>query len=143
MDFNSAKMTFFSSLLEEGFDLRLRVTGRSMSPFLASGDYVTLSRVPLDALRLGDIIFFRSGDGAFKLHRLIALKKDCIIAKGDALRSPDLPVDRRHYIGKVIRIECSDSRSAGMFNLELPASRFAAYLTALFERFKLFVRAFT
>jgi hypothetical protein len=65
------KGKLFANMLEAGYDLRLQVTGRSMTPFLETGSFVTLSKIPLSKLRIGDILFCRCDDGSCKLHRLI------------------------------------------------------------------------
>jgi hypothetical protein len=144
MDIHSSKMNFFSNLLRDGYALRLRVTGNSMKPFLKTGCYVTLSRIPADELRPGDIIFFRSADQTFKLHRLIGIGKKYFITKGDALNTPDAPVDRNHYLGKVIRIETSGTKGAGSLDMDLPGARIFNYMIAVYFRFKLYlIRVYT
>jgi signal peptidase I len=130
MDIDSSKMDFFSSLLRDGYDLRLRVTGKSMNPFLKTGSYVTLSKVPVEKLRLGDIIFFRCADDTFKLHRLIGIGEKHLVAKGDALNLPDSEIDRNHYLGKVIRVEPSGSQGPGSLDMDLPGVRIFNYLIA-------------
>jgi signal peptidase I len=144
MDIHSSKMNFFSGLLRDGYALRLRVTGNSMKPFLKTGSYVTLSRIPADELRPGDIIFFRSVDKTFKLHRLIGIGKKHLIAKGDALKSPDSQVDRNHYLGKVIRIETSGTEGTGSLDMDLPGARISNCLIAVYFRLKLcLIRIYT
>jgi hypothetical protein len=144
MDIHSSKMDFFSSLLRDGYALRLRVTGNSMKPFLKTGSYVTLSRIPADELRPGDIIFFRSVDETFKLHRLIGIGKKYLIAKGDALNTPDAQVDRNQYLGKVVRIEPSGTEGAGNQDMDLPGARIFNCLIAVYFRFKLYlIRVYT
>jgi len=129
-------MNFFADMLRDGFDVRLRVTGQSMSPFLKSGSYVTLTPVRADALRPGDIVFFRSMDGTFMLHRLIAIRKGRFITKGDALNAPDAPVDGKDCLGKVVRAENPGTGSAAGFDMERPGMRIRSYLIAMYFRLK-------
>jgi hypothetical protein len=144
MDIDSSRMDFFSSLLHDGYDLRLRVTGNSMKPFLKTGSYVTLSKIPADKLRPGDIIFFRSADQTFKLHRLIGIGKKYLVAKGDALNLPDSEIDRNHYLGKVIRIETSGNQGTGSLDMDLPGVRIFNFLVAGYFRIKLYlIRVYT
>ena len=131
------KMAFFSSMLEKGYHVRLRVTGNSMSPFLETGNYVVLSRIPLAELKIGDIIFCSCDDGSYKLHRLIAIKSELLITKGDALGLPDEPFQISNYQGKVIRIEQHRSQSIIIRNMELRSVQTANYLIAVFHRLKL------
>jgi hypothetical protein len=134
---DSSKMDFFSNLLRDGYDLRLRVTGNSMKPFLKTGSYVTLSRIPADELRLGDIIFFKSEDDTFKLHRLIGIGKKYFVAKGDAFNLPDSKIDWNQYLGKVIRVEPSENRGAGTLDMDWPGVRIFNFLVAGYFRLKL------
>ena len=124
-------------MLEDGYDLRLRVTGTSMSPFLETGSYVTLSRLPLSELKIGDIILCRCDDGSFKLHRLIVIKNEMLITKGDALGSPDKPFEKTDYQAKVIRIEQHRSHAIISHNMALRAFQTANYLIAVCFRLKL------
>ncbi|RJP84280.1 MAG: hypothetical protein C4518_20515 [Desulfobacteraceae bacterium] len=133
------KMIFFSTMLADGYQLRLRVTGVSMSPFLETGSYVTLSKIPLPELKIGDIIFCRCDDGSFKLHRLISIENDRLITKGDALGLPDKPFEKDAYQGKVIRIEYLRSHAVIIRNMELWSVRAINYLIALYFRFKLYL----
>ncbi|MBW1743969.1 MAG: S24/S26 family peptidase, partial [Deltaproteobacteria bacterium] len=88
--------TLFSDILETGFGLRVKVTGKSMSPFVRDGDVVTIQKVPHDSLVRGDVIFFGNGQGSPVLHRLIKKKRAndgamTFQTKGDALVSFDEP----------------------------------------------------
>ena len=53
----------FADILNKGLNLRLKVTGRSMQPFLRGGETVTIKKVPCSELRRGDLIFFDSPQG--------------------------------------------------------------------------------
>jgi signal peptidase I len=128
---------FFSRMLADGFNLRLRVTGTSMSPFLETGSYVTLSKVPVSELKIGDILFCRCDDGSFKLHRLIVIKNEMLITKGDALGLPDKPFKKDDYQGKAIRIEYRRSHTIISRNMELRSVQTVNYLIAIFFRLKL------
>jgi hypothetical protein len=131
------KMTFFSTMLDDGYHIRLRVTGTSMLPFLETGSYVTLFKIPLSELKIGDIIFCSCDDGSFKLHRLLSIKKEMLITKGDALWLPDKPVKKTEYHAKVISIEQRRPHATISRNMELRSAQTANYLIALFHRLKL------
>jgi signal peptidase I len=130
-------MMFFSRMLADGYKLRLRVTGASMSPFLENGSYVTLFRIPPSDLKVGDIIFCRCDDETFKLHRLISIKNELLITKGDALGFPDKPFEKMDYQGKVIRIEHHRPHAVVDRNMELRSAQTANYLIAIYFRLKL------
>jgi len=125
-----AQLILFSELLEDGYDLRLKVTGRSMSSFLETGSFVTLSKVPVSTLRIGDIVFCQCDDGSFKLHRLIQMTDKKLVTKGDALRACDPPFDKSDYKGKVIHIEQYGADVTLQRNMESQPARTVNYLIA-------------
>jgi len=111
---NIREITLFEEILESGSSLRVKVTGRSMAPFLGGGEIVTLKKEPHDALRKGDLIFFKNSRGAPLLHRVIQKRKShdkkiTFRTKGDALIAFDEPVQYQKVLGKVSRIEKIDS----------------------------------
>lgn len=113
----SAEITgFFRDILDSGASLRVRVTGRSMVPFLRGGEVVTIRKVPHSRLRRGDLIFVDNPTGFPILHRLIRRKKAgkeefVFQTRGDALQYFDLPVRCGEILGRVCEIErcCAES----------------------------------
>lgn len=110
-ELRSSLIGFFEAVLKTGADMRVRVTGRSMSPFLKGGEILTVSQVPCHALRRGDIILFRNQHEHPVLHRIIR-KEDasgnnsiCFLTKGDAVSTFDDPVNHDRVLGKVITVE--------------------------------------
>ncbi len=97
----------FVDILNSGSSLRVRVTGRSMAPFLMGGEIVTLEKARIESLRRGDLILFRDGQGLPFLHRLIKMDKmaSTVQTKGDALRYRDRPVNSDNVLGRVCMIE--------------------------------------
>jgi signal peptidase I len=82
---------FVADILGRGAGLQLRVTGKSMAPAICSGDVVAVEKTPPDALRAGDLIFYRKGE-RLVLHRILFTQHagDHTIVfrtKGDAARS--------------------------------------------------------
>lgn len=144
---SAEKIRLLSDILQTGSDVRLRVTGASMAPFLQSGSIVTLRRAPVDKLRAGDLILFCRPGETLKLHRLIAFRqkkrplidKTVFIAKGDGLDSPDGPVMGADYLAKAIRIESEDRGRILCRDLETPSSRIVNALRALYYRIKSFL----
>ena len=126
-------MKLFSELLEDGYDLRLQVTGASMSPFLETGSYVTIAPVPVTKLRAGDIIFYCCDDESFKLHRLIQVSGKKLLTKGDALCSFDPLVDKSGYKGKVVRIEHFQSGGVTFQNMDICSARLINFLIAKYQ----------
>ncbi len=127
----------FEHILNDGMDLRVRVTGRSMIPFLRGQEILTVRKVPTSSLRKGDLIFFRNRQGRPVVHRIIGrIRKGAagvtFRTKGDALTVPDEPVPSEEVLGKVCKVE----NGSGKRNLEAGMQRAVNYLiaaTSLFE----------
>ncbi len=100
----------FEDILRSGADVRVRVTGRSMAPFIADQDVVTLRRIPDGRVQCGDLVFHKGPGGDPVLHRVVwtgrdKLGKKVFRTKGDALSlwDPVASIDR--ILGRVIKIE--------------------------------------
>jgi signal peptidase I len=91
-------------LLTEGFFLQITVGGYSMFPYLQNGDEVLIKKEPINNLKVGDIIVFRSAKKLIA-HRIITFRKTNshtnIITKGDSLIFFDKPINEELYIGKI------------------------------------------
>jgi signal peptidase I len=113
---NYSEIALFEDILEKGLSLRVRVTGRSMAPFLRGGEILTIKKEPQNALRKGDLIFFKNGQGTPLLHRIVKKRKSfnekiTFRTKGDAFMAFDEPVKYHRVLGKVIRIEKTSSET--------------------------------
>ncbi|MEW6109943.1 MAG: signal peptidase I [Nitrospirota bacterium] len=108
--FQLEKLQLFEEILSGGSSLRIRVTGKSMFPFLRGGEILTIKKVPSFSLRKGDLIFFKNIYGYPLLHRIIKIRESydktfIFFTKGDALGSIDEPVEQNKVLGKVCKIE--------------------------------------
>lgn len=104
------KLGLFADLLGKGFTLRIRVTGKSMSPFLQGGEILTIKKVACDTLRKGDLIFFKTPENFPVIHRIIEKERGMdnlytFRTKGDSAHMTDEPVREDDILGKVCRIE--------------------------------------
>lgn len=86
----------------------LRVSGKSMFPWIREGDVVFLRRAQmLEAVR-GDVVLFEK-NGVLCVHRVLAVRGTAeqdghhisLITKGDATEDADSPVSVRNLLGKV------------------------------------------
>jgi signal peptidase I len=107
-------------LLGRGLSLRIRATGSSMTPFICSGEFVILRRVPPTRLSIGDVILFINHAGNLVLHRIIHISRETgsggesvpfrngwrIQTKGDAA-GVDPPISANNVLAKVVCIEKS------------------------------------
>lgn len=134
---NLAPTRLFEDILCAGSILRVKVTGRSMAPFLHGGEIVTIKNVPCGSLFRGDLIFFKNIQDILILHRIVHKKKGSdgtiiFLTKGDALRAFDEPVPDREVLGKVVKIEKTNSRGeVKHIDIELKSLRVINYIIAI------------
>jgi signal peptidase I len=102
-------LRLFEDILRNGTGLRVRVTGRSMAPFLRGGEIVTIKKVAYASLRIGDLIFFKGRNTSPLLHRIVKKQRTenglVFQTKGDAVQGADEPVSEHNILGKVCIIE--------------------------------------
>ena len=70
-EFQSELLRLFEDILDKGADLRVKVTGRSMSPYLRGGEVLTIRKWPCCSLERGDLVLCRNSFDRPVLHRLI------------------------------------------------------------------------
>jgi signal peptidase I len=100
----------FADILQQELDLKIKVTGRSMRPFINNGDIVILRKVFPESLQYGDIIYYTSTNGSQIMHRIVAktLLSDnslLLTTKGDALLQKDMPISADQILGKAFYVE--------------------------------------
>lgn len=103
-------LRLFEDILLNGTDLRVRVTGISMMPFLKGGEVLTIRKTPSVYLKKGDLILFRNSYDAPVLHRVIKKHKSNngafrFLTKGDALAAFDEEINGDSVLGKVCEIK--------------------------------------
>ncbi len=138
------KIQLISDILNAKTDVRLRVTGESMRPFLKAGSIVTLRREPLEKLRIGDLILCRSHGNAMILHRLIGFdrkkgrKRDrsFLVTKGDALDAPDQPTPAGDYLARVIQIASGNGALKACRSMDSLPAWAGNYIQAVYHRFR-------
>jgi len=96
----------FQVSLAEGREIRLRVNGTSMVPFLKPGDIVVLQRIEPERLSRGDLVVVRR-EHDLVTHRLVWQGTGQWLTKGDNCRSLDPAVVDKAILGKVIALERS------------------------------------
>ena len=130
-------LPLFKDILALGADLRVRVTGRSMVPFLHGGEVLIIRKVPCSSLKRGDVIFFRNQEGFPVVHRIVRRENYdnqavTFQTKGDALNIPDEPVRDTEVLGKV----CAVENGPGCLNLDTGIGSTINYLLAMFSLFE-------
>lgn len=96
-------------LLRSGVAVRLRVTGRSMAPYLSDNDLVTLEPVGAAGIRLGDLVYTQQPGLPPLLHRVVGRARGAdgsraVLTKGDALVMRDMAVSGEFVAGRVVAI---------------------------------------
>ena len=111
IDATPAEVTALTAeILSRGSAVRVRVTGQSMKPLVPSGARIVVRPVDPEALRSGDIVYFKNALGAVVLHRIVRVDRDAVRGKrfrtkGDALIAFDDPVSPEMVLGRAERIE--------------------------------------
>lgn len=102
---NSSFSELMIAVLEKGKPFRFQAAGASMSPFIRSGDIITI--MPVSArIRPGDVLAFRQPEGdKLAVHRVIGLGRKGFLLKGDNGGHADGRVNRERIIGRVTRVE--------------------------------------
>lgn len=71
-------------VFSRGVTFRLYPRGKSMLPTLHEGiDYVDLAEATQEDIRPGRMLLYQRENGAFVLHRVVAVKGDTFTARGD------------------------------------------------------------
>lgn len=86
----------------------LRVSGKSMLPWIREGDIVFLRQTPIREVVRGDVVVFRK-NGTLCVHRVLATRGHAapgeshvsLITKGDATADADSPVSFGDVLGRV------------------------------------------
>ncbi len=79
-----------------------RVQGFSMEPFFKD-DLTSVTLEKKNTYQLNDVVLFKY-QGAYKLHRIVRIKKEVMICKGDYLFSKEI-TDLKNVIGYVVSYE--------------------------------------
>jgi signal peptidase I len=85
----------------------LRALGGSMEPAIRPRDILLVCRCRADDLRSRDVVLF-ARDGRLIAHRLIDVGiragRRVLVTRGDALWTPDAPIDAGDLLGRVVAV---------------------------------------
>jgi len=89
--------------------LRFQAKGRSMFPAIRDGDILNVEPVNARKVRLGDVIFYRSGGRRLVAHRVIKkifkTERVILLTKGDSNKDKGQEVNSNDILGRVKVIE--------------------------------------
>jgi len=130
-------------------NLRFEATGWSMLPSVLPGDTLVVERVSGHQVRIGDVVLV-GRDGRLCAHRVVSRSQDTEtlrwITQGDAMASPDPPVNESELLGKVsylirvgrliaVRAELSavERLTAKIVGRSVPVARALVYLHRMIQ----------
>lgn len=94
-------------ILRSGQQLRFRASGKSMLPFIRSGDVLHIDSD--SPVRYGDVILFCAGDERLVVHRVVRVVRERgeagVVVRGDALSVPDGFFPVREILGRVVALD--------------------------------------
>jgi len=93
-----------ADLLRGGTPVRLEVTGHSMSPFIRSGDVVTIEPLSGRSPALGEVVALAAG-GRLLVHRLVGRDRGQALCRGDVASGADPVASLDDLLGRVTRVE--------------------------------------
>lgn len=92
------------SLLAEGNEVSLLLTGSSMTPFLADKRDTILIRRPQGAFRRGEMVFYRRRSGQYIMHRIHHIGSDGLYLVGDAQWEIEGPIAPEQVFGEIFSV---------------------------------------
>ena len=101
-----------SDLLRQGYAVRFRVGGGSMSPAIGDGDVITVKPLDPASLTPGRVIVYRDRH-RLVAHRIVRTAPTHLVVRGDAVRDCDPLVAPSQVFGEVVAV----SRYGGVRSL--------------------------
>lgn len=102
---NDIWIPVLQELIESGKQVRMTVSGSSMSPLIChQRDSVLLEPIRRE-LKKGDIVFYQRTNGQYVLHRICKIDRDGhIYCIGDAQKDMEGPLDKKQFFAVVTAI---------------------------------------
>ena len=97
-------LSVLKELVEEGREVRLKIAGESMVPFLREHRDEVFFRKPTEVLKKGDIVFYQRECGQFVMHRIQKVKPEGYFIIGDNQTVVEGPVAKEQVFGLVTRV---------------------------------------
>lgn len=95
-------------IAESGKVVSLRISGGSMTPFLAHGrDYIYFTK-PDRELRRGDMVFYQRQNGQYVMHRIYKKKADGYYIVGDAQAEIEGPIAESQIFARIVKVKRKD-----------------------------------
>jgi signal peptidase I len=108
LDRSKVFLDVVTDVLRRGYSIRFRAGGSSMWPTIRSGEAITVEPTKATAIKLKDIIFYRTGRGVIG-HRVVKIANRngelVLLARGDADLGAGEPVAAEQILAKVVAVE--------------------------------------
>lgn len=80
--------------------------GTSMEPYIETGDILIVQRnsSPSFSIHVGDIVCFIDNTGKPIAHRIVGMRYDMYLVKGDNVEKPDGYIKYEDIIGKIVNV---------------------------------------
>jgi hypothetical protein len=99
----AGRVELAAALLRSTGRLRLAVAGSSMLPAIRPRDVLMIRACPRASARAGDVAVFVRGGRLFA-HRVVSVDASGPVTRGDAVRTPDAPVEADEWLGRVVKV---------------------------------------
>ena len=101
-------VSMLKELTEAGQEVRMLISGNSMSPFLIHQRDSIIFKKPDRPLKAGDMVFFQRVTGQYVMHRIIKVKPEGYYIVGDAQQAIEGPVKREQIFAIITKVERKD-----------------------------------
>ncbi len=129
-----ALVDLLQALLVRGSAIRIEARGCSMSPFIRSGDVVTVSPLRGKSPRSGDVVLFRiSGSNRLVIHRVAGKINESYLIRGDNCEEPDGLASKSDILGRICAVERNGAAVRFGLGLERRLVAFASRNNVLFK----------
>ena len=133
----AAAVPFALDVLARGESLWVREATPSMLPLIRPGDELRLAPFESRTIRAGALIAYRRG-AQLVIHRVMAASESGVVAKGDALASPDPLVPWDQVVARVVALRGPDGRLVDLEAFPWPLlNRFLGGIASLAGRLRL------
>ena len=98
-------ISMLRTLIEEGKQVSMIISGSSMAPFLIHArDHIYL-KSPSGELRKGDMVFYQRSNGEYVMHRIYNVKNEEYYLIGDAQTVIEGPIQREQIFAIIIKVK--------------------------------------
>ena len=98
-------MEMIRTLLEDGQEVSMIVTGNSMRPFLKHGrDKICMKKTDRK-LRKGDIVFYRRENGQYVMHRILKCGDQSYTLLGDGQIVPEAGIRQEQIFARITKVQ--------------------------------------